>query len=165
VHVRETNVCHRHGIRRVALFCTDIARPGFRVWVRTDKEQVANILSVGGKYLHHQLERSGRDGCSDRDVEYGERLIRNVDFARRGQQGAGAAGEWRSAIGIEVYCHWLSHSAARDCAFNPELDRRDVVVLAAGKGVHIKGTPVTVIGVAYPIIARDRVSLDDLLAC
>jgi hypothetical protein len=153
VHVRETNVFHRHGIRRAALFCTDVAGPGFWVRVRTNEEQIAHILSVRCKYFHHQLERSGRNACRDWDVQYGERLIRNVDFARRGQQCPGPSGERRSAIGIEVYCHRLTRAAPGRCAFNRELNRRDIVLLAAGKGVHIKGTPVTIVGVTNAVIA------------
>lgn len=57
VHVREANVPGRCRVVYTAIGRTQIAKRGFWVCIRTNKEQVTNTCSIRCRHFHHQLKR------------------------------------------------------------------------------------------------------------
>ena len=48
---------------------------------------------------------------------------------------------------------------------NREVNRSDIVFLATGERAHVKGAPVTVVGVAKAVVTRHRVAGHNVLGC
>jgi len=81
VRIREANVSHRHGIRRAATYCADVARPGLRIWIGTDKEDVASSRSIRCRHFHDQLERPSGHRHSYWHIEDAVGLVRYSQLA------------------------------------------------------------------------------------
>jgi hypothetical protein len=166
MHVRESNVPGRRRDGHTTISRTQVAQPGLRIGIRTDKEQVAHCLAVWCEQFIHQLKRPGRYCYRYGLIEDCQRLIRNVDRSRISNHVRlpVASGERRTVVGIDMNFHRLSRAGSRGRLLNPEVDSSDIVFLATGEVAHVKGAPVTVVGVAKAIVTRHRVAAHDLLA-
>ena len=87
VHVRETNVRHWHRIGCAAIGRANVTCPGLWIWIRADKEDIVGRISIRCYHFHHQLERPSRYAYCDRQVEYGVRLIWDIEQARSSDLG------------------------------------------------------------------------------
>ena len=65
-------------------------------------------------------------------------------------------------VGVEIERRRLA-AGSTSSLLNRELECRDVIIQAAGERVHVKCTPVTVLGSNAAAVARHRVTIHDHL--
>ena len=135
----------------------DVAGACFRRRVRTDKEQLARASSVGSKQFHNQLRSPDRNGRHQR---------RRDDSAVLGAATLIVAlpicvNEPGNPVGkfVLVYKRTVTDWVTFTDSTPKETDGN--VVLGSTQGGHVEHSPVTVVGMALSIVARDRVALGD----
>jgi hypothetical protein len=76
-----------------------------------------------------------------------------------------ATRKWRAVVDIEIYGQRLVGAKQGLSLLDTELDRRDIVGLAAGERIHIKCAPVMVLQSAKARVAARYRAGDNRLAC